>query len=189
MYSPTTMGAGPLGPGPNPNVTSWIFLQGPSNPNHNHVLYCNHECWLVSATQTMYQLLLLRYFTGYNQHFLNFWPLGSLISDFWLVGFMISNFWLSNISRLWECVERYLLTFLNFWSTFESWCHGRTLIHKCNISDFPTFESNFRQLILGPFCIAFLTFINFPATFESLFCKLLPTFFQPVVPRTILNPA
>ena len=45
MYFTTTMSAGPFGPGPNPNVTPWIFLQRRNNPNHNHVLYYNHECW------------------------------------------------------------------------------------------------------------------------------------------------
>ena len=36
---------GPLGPGPNPNVKACIFLQRPSNPNHNHAYFYNHECW------------------------------------------------------------------------------------------------------------------------------------------------
>ena len=50
MYFTTTMIAGPLGPGPNPNIQPWIFLQRPSNPNHNHVLHYNHECWAQVST-------------------------------------------------------------------------------------------------------------------------------------------
>ena len=50
MHISTTISAGPLGPGPNSNIQPWIFLQRPSNPNHNHVLHSNHECWAQGPT-------------------------------------------------------------------------------------------------------------------------------------------
>ena len=50
MYFTTTTSAGPLGP-TNPNVQLGMFLQRPSNPNHNHVLYYKHECWALWAPQ------------------------------------------------------------------------------------------------------------------------------------------
>ena len=39
-----------MGPGPNPNVQARMFLQRPSNPNHNHAYFYNHEWWAQGPT-------------------------------------------------------------------------------------------------------------------------------------------
>ena len=48
MHNPKTISDGPVGLGPNPNVHV-NFLEQPSNPDYNHELYYNHECWALGA--------------------------------------------------------------------------------------------------------------------------------------------